>query len=236
MRTAQIASLPERESTLLHTVQSLLPQVDKIFVGLNNYKRIPRFLKHDKIEAKIFDNSMGDAVKFYDVEKRDGYILTCDDDLVYPENYADYMIEKVNKYKAVVSLLGKRYDRHPIVSFRTGYSELYRCLGTVLRDREVHVGGTGAMCFHTDHIKVKFSDFQKPNMADLWMAKIAREQNIPIWVVAHSRNFVGYHHYDWRIWNHCIDPQYQTDLIKSILEDEGTGITNNNITAPGNVG
>ena len=49
MIRAQIASLPDRVDSLKLTVESLLPQVDSLFVALNNYEAIPDFLNHDKI-------------------------------------------------------------------------------------------------------------------------------------------------------------------------------------------
>ena len=82
-----IASLPERVECLRDTVNSLLPQVDKIIVGLNNYTKVPNFLNHPKIEAYLLDNSLGDAAKFYKVgDYKDSYYLSCDDDLIYPVN------------------------------------------------------------------------------------------------------------------------------------------------------
>jgi len=230
----QLASVPEREQSLHITIASLLPQADRIYVNLNGYDKIPKFLLHPKIEVNLFDNSMGDAVKFYDVEKREGYVLTCDDDMVYPPDYVSYMKCMVDKYRCVVSLMGKRYDYRPIVSFRHGYTELYRAYGTVHEDRQVHIGGTGVMAFHTDYIKVKYSDFKKPNMADIWMAKAAYEQDVPIMVVAHTRFFVMYLPQVKTIWNRCENSQYQTDLVNSFLKDIGADITNNSITAPGN--
>jgi len=218
MITAQIASLPERVDSLHNTVNSLLPQVDKLFVALNGYTKVPDFLlENEKIEYVILDNSLGDAAKFYDIEKREGYIFTCDDDLVYPKKYVEYMISKIKLHRSPVSLLGKIYDKTPIASFKVDYTTLYRCLGTVHKDRQVDVGGTGAMAFHTDDIKVRLSDFPVKNMADIWMAKVAKEQDVSIWVVEHSRNYVKYTSFPYRIWVDTKDDSIQTEILNSIL-------------------
>ncbi len=216
--TAQIASLPAREDTLGKTVSSLLPQVDRIFVALNGYAFIPEFLDNPKIEAVIMDNSLGDAAKFHDVDKRDGYILTCDDDLIYPQGYARYMIDGVNRHCGIVSLLGKRYDDRPIKSFRTGYTAIYRCLTRVLIDQVVHVGGTGAMAFYSEHVKISVVDFSKPNMADIWMAKIAHEQGVTITALAHPAKYVKHYTHPWRIWSHDGRDEYQTEVLNSFLK------------------
>jgi len=201
MITAQIASLPARVETLRLTVNSLIDQVDLLFVGLNNYVAVPDFLENNrKIISILMDNSLGDAAKFYDIDQRSGYVLTCDDDLVYPPGYVEKMIDGVKRHGGIVSLLGKRYDKRPINSFRSGYTALYRCLSRVPADHEVHLGGTGAMALHTDNIKLSIEDFPRPNMADIWVAKAAFEQGVKIHVLAHPSRYVGHHRYSRRIW------------------------------------
>ena len=127
MIRVQIASLPERVEMLRKTVESLRPQVDEIFVGLNNYGITPDFLKEG--EFAHFDNSRGDAVKFYNVEKFRGYFFSCDDDLIYPLDYVKKLIAAIKKYKCIVTLHGKTYRDNPR-SF-TDFMGVYRCLDDV---------------------------------------------------------------------------------------------------------
>ena len=54
---------------LKKTIASIYFQVDKIYVGLNNYKKIPAFLDENKIEPFLSDNKLGDAEKFRYVGK-----------------------------------------------------------------------------------------------------------------------------------------------------------------------
>lgn len=216
---AQVASLPERVETLEKCVASLITQVDMIFVALNGYKEIPHFLYDRKIVYVAMDNSLGDAAKFYDVESRNGYILTCDDDLIYPQGYASYMIHGVKEHGGIVTLLGKCYNNRPIKSFRRGYSSLYRCLTNVSGHHVVHVGGTGAMAFHTDDFKISVDYFEMPNMADIWVAKAAHEQGITITVLPHPARYLMHKKYPWRIWAKDGHDAYQTSVLKSFLED-----------------
>jgi hypothetical protein len=147
---AQIASIPSRVEMLKKTVESLRPQVDHVFVGLNNYSFTPDFLNEG--EYKHFDNSTGDAVKFYDVENFNGYFLSCDDDLIYPSNYALTITAAVDKYDSIISFHGKKYTR-PVKSFvQTQYS--VRCLHEQNLDVVVDIPGTGVMAFHTDNLKL----------------------------------------------------------------------------------
>jgi len=216
---AQVASLPAREESLERMVNTILPQVDMLFVALNSYDHVPAFLDNNKkIVHALMDNSLGDAAKFYDVDQRHGYVLTCDDDLYYPEGYVGYMVDGVKRHGGAVSLLGKQYDNRPIPSFRGGYTKLYRCLGSVSNDVVVDVCGTGAMAFHTDSIKISVDDFPEPNMADIWFAKAAYEQDVKLTVLAHPQRYVGHKKFPWRIWTHSFRAEYQTEIMNSFLK------------------
>lgn len=219
-RIAQVASIPGRVETLKLTVASLLPQTDMIFVALNGYEEVPDFLTDDrKIAYALMDNSLGDAAKFYDADQRNGYLLTCDDDLIYPQGYVGYMINGVKQHGGIVSLLGKRYDKRPIASSRSGYTALYRCLTRVNGDHEVHLGGTGAMALHTDSIKLTMENFPKPNMADIWVAKAAHEQGVKITALGHPARYVEHKRYSRRIWiTERHNDAYQTEVLNSFLK------------------
>lgn len=218
MITAHIASLPERIDTLRLTVDSIVHQVDKVFISLNNYSNIPDFLVRDKIHAEIHDNSLGDAAKFIHVNKVEGYVVVCDDDLIYPDGYVKYMCDKCDLYEGVVSLLGKTYSTRPIRSFRKGYTGLYRCLGDVYEDVQVDVCGTGAMVYHTGDIKVSVGDFPHRNMADIWMAKLAHDQGVPMYAVEHPKDYVKHVTYQDRIWVNTVDDTVQTEVLNSFLQ------------------
>jgi hypothetical protein len=218
-RIAQIASLPARVDTLERCVESLYDQMNMIFVALNGYKDVPNFLLDDKIVYALMDNSLGDSAKFYDIDSRRGFLFTCDDDLVYPKDYADYMIDGIKRHGGIVTLLGKRYDNRPVQSFRKGYSSIYRCLTSVKEDKVVHVGGTGAMAFHSADFKISIDDFGRKNMADIWVAKKAAEQGVTITVLKHPARYVGHKTYPWRIWVKDGFDKYQTEVINSFLNE-----------------
>lgn len=186
-----IASLPERVECLRDTINSLLPQVDKIIVALNNYTEIPNFLNHPKIEAYLLNNSLGDAAKFYKVDDyKDSYYLSCDDDLIYPMNYVEYLITKCNEYNSPVGLHGA-IIKHPVTSMYSNRT-VFHCLGDVLNDVSVDYLGTGVLCFDTSKIPVRISDFKSPNMADIWFGDIMKRNGIKPYVLKHNKNFLTY--------------------------------------------
>lgn len=216
----QIASIPDRVDSLMQTVKSLLLQVDEMFIGLNNYYEEPSFCKDSKITTMLFDNSMGDAVKFYNVERFDGYFFTCDDDLVYPKNYVHYIVNRINMYnqEAIITLHGRNYYNIPVKSFHRDPFENHRCLMDVRGDHPVMIGGTGVMAFHTSTLNVSYSDFKAPNMADVWMAKLAHEQGVPIMVVDHRAGYLRYIPPETTIWRESLkNDKLQTEILNSFL-------------------
>lgn len=208
MITAQLATIPQRESSLRLTIASLEKQVDHLSIR-NGDLRI--------------SGVMGDAEKFADVESYNGYFFTCDDDLIYPPDYVSYMISKIEQYKrkAVITLHGRNYTPGRIEKYYGGRNrtEAYHCMQRVVGDHQVMVGGTGVMAFHTDTVKVKYEDFKLPNMADLWMGIVCKNQNVPIMVVEHLPNWLlaGYDGED-TIWNkHFNNDSVQTEMYNKYM-------------------
>lgn len=191
-----LTTIPDRTLSLEQTVNSLLPQVDKIFIFLHGYTpvNLPSFLEgNDKIELAydIEWGDKGDIDKFHFVNDLKGYVLICDDDLIYPEDYAERMIKAIERHnrKALITAHGTIVFPLPIVNY---YMDryCYPCLTDVLEEAEVQIGGTGVMAFHTD---IKFDPIltdKTPNMADIWVAIWARERNIPIYVEPHTGGWI----------------------------------------------
>jgi glycosyltransferase involved in cell wall biosynthesis len=184
-----------RTESLLKSISSIYNQVDIINVSLNDFKTdIPKELIDDKINLIFTDNSRGDGFKFINLINSDGYFLTIDDDLIYPNDYVKYMIEKCNQYqnKSIITLHGRNFGKLPIQSYYGSAKEIYSCLRTVNNDVKVQYGGTGVMCFDTDLFKIGIEYFQYPNMADVWIGKYAKEHNIPIICAKHNQNYIQY--------------------------------------------
>lgn len=168
-----MASIPERVESMKRAVGSLVRQADKVAVSLNGYQEIPAFLaKWPNVEATVRGSAGGDAEKFAAVDEWDGYMATCDDDLLYPNDYIAKLVDGV-----------ERYDRAAAVSFHGGSTEGWthrscaasvkriRCLGVLRHDDEdVNVVGTGTMGWHTDRVPVWRAAFRHANMADVQMA------------------------------------------------------------------
>ena len=184
----------KRDSFLLKTIESIYEQADVINVALNSHTEKPKELIDSKINLYLTDNSIGDGFKFLRMEQSDGFFFTIDDDLIYPKNYSDYMIEKYLYYdcKRVVTLHGRSFKSFPISSYYRGNKIAYRCLGDVVNDVNVQFGGTGVMLIHTDLFKLPINYIKHPNMADIWVGNYCYENNIQIVCVKHDSNFLDY--------------------------------------------
>jgi hypothetical protein len=223
-----VASYNRMES-LVKSVGSIIDQCDILNVVLNSYEDvIPEILYNEKINLLFSDNSLGDAMKFYMVDKSDGYFLTIDDDLIYPPNYVQYMVDKCKEYgnTKVITLHGRSFDKYPISSYYQNPSQRYSFNSFLKKQVPVQFGGTGVMCFHTDLIKFNIEYFKTANMADIWVGKYCIENDIEILCVRHESNYVQYIHqitsiYDQehssdtiqtKIVNNIFNPSYQEEL------------------------
>lgn len=193
-RIVSVASYNRMES-LLKTVESIYNQCDELNIFLNDfYGEIPQRFLDDKINIYFSDNRFGDALKFARLKDSDGYYLTIDDDLIYPENYVDYMVARCKEYsnQRVVTLHGKKFQSFPIQSYYKSHSEYYHCLQPMRKNVLVQFGGTGVMCFHTSLMKIPFHFFKLPNMADIWVGKYCKENNIEMICITHPKDFLKY--------------------------------------------
>jgi len=226
-RIFNMCTFPARRYSFEDAVNSILPQCDVLNVYLNNYDFIPDFLNHPKINPVLScdeSGDLGDVGKFffYDTWKK-GYIFTVDDKFIYPRNYADFMISKVEQYKrkAVVSCHGRKLQI-PCDSYYNTWAEFYGLLGKVEKDVFTHELGTGAMCFHSEtfsHLNISFDIFPRANMTDIYFSMFLQENKIPILVAQHQAGWTilnTKHDESYSIhntFNHCGKDRLQTELV-----------------------
>lgn len=171
MITATLATMPRRHDSLMETLESILPQVDACFIRRDT-------------------DGIGDTGKFT-LTKGD-YIFRCDDDLIYPDNYVEYMIDKVEQYnrEAVISCHGKVIQEQPVESYYHGKFDKYHFRLNVSEDKPVHLVGTGVLAYHTDTVSLSTDEFEAPNMADIWFSRHCEQNGIPRVVCKHRADWI----------------------------------------------
>lgn len=190
-----VATLLERRDALRETVESILPQVDKLIVYQNGYNEIFDFLISPKIEViSSLDTGidMGDAGKFYKVgEYPDAFYFSIDDDLIYPRDYVDHLLDVLIQHnKKVIVCAHGRVMQRSAKSYYKDKLKVFHFQESVELTSPCHFGGTGVMAFCTSLVKVTFQDFKFPNMADVWMGLHARANGIPILVACHHAGWI----------------------------------------------
>ena len=220
MITAQLATYPARLEILPITIESLLPQVDRLNVMLNGYGHnfVPACCKHVKINIEFLDNTMTDAAKFYGIEKLKGYIFTCDDDILYPPDYVQKSIAKIEEYKRqyVITYHGRVFSTLPIYSFYRDRAEMFRAIEGFEGDHFVDCAGDGVSVWHSDTLKMRYDYCELPNMSQLWFALACNKAGVKQIAISHEEGWLKDTCLDQEetIWyKHNQYDQAQTDLV-----------------------
>ena len=162
-----MATLSERAGSRAMSIDSLLPQVDRLIVTLGD--------------------TLGDQAKFAACPQASGVFLGVDDDLVYPPDYVATILAGLARHPGcIVSFHGWTMDSDG------ERVDNYRCLEKVESDVQVHVAGTGVCAFHVDTICPMSADFESKN-ADVWLALKAARMGVPRVVLAHPERWFGYY-------------------------------------------
>eukprot|EP00927_Polykrikos_kofoidii_P031154 TRINITY_DN26819_c0_g2_i1.p1 TRINITY_DN26819_c0_g2~~TRINITY_DN26819_c0_g2_i1.p1 ORF type:complete len:1168 (+),score=156.49 TRINITY_DN26819_c0_g2_i1:442-3504(+) len=226
---ATMATWPPRLAELPAALDSLLHQsvgLDMILVYLNGYKEVPKeWPVTGRVRYLLGEQDLGDLGKFAFVSDGPGgnltgismgeeyYHFTVDDDIIYPHDYAEKMLEALQDQRdiGVVGVHGRILPGDPglkpllnfpadaMVAAREAFMCLYHSVATRVipfsaeSNRElVHIVGSGTMLYHTGHFQVRFADLASNhrNMADAHLAVLAQQQRIPMRVVMRPRDWL----------------------------------------------
>ena len=194
MIVASMASIPSRSKNLPAVVYSILPQVDKLHVFLNGYGDVPPILNNPKIVvARSQDHGdLSDAGKFFWCEEIEGYHFTIDDDIIYPRDYVQTMIIKLNKYnnRAIVCVHGTLFQS-PLPKSWVRSRGGFHFMKSLEKDRRVNVPGTATVAYHSSAIELTMKCFPPKNIADLFLAIAAKEQIVPIYAIAREAKWLN---------------------------------------------
>lgn len=197
--TAYMATFPTRELIIAEAVESLLPQVDKLVIWVNDEMELPQACYHEKVELywgkDVLGFDIGCAGKFAFAFEWEGYIFTVDDDIVYPADYVEKSIAKIEEYnrECIFSYHG-RITKLPITTYRSLKDMVKNCSfqQDVVKDTECHVIGTGVMFFHANTIFPKYDimEMKHTNVSDIHFAQSMDMRGIRTIVAEHQRGWL----------------------------------------------
>src|SRR5690606_8445651 len=188
-----IASFGRRARMLEAAVESLLPQVDRIGVYLNDYPEIPSFLEHPRIDVEISADygDLRDNGKFFFLGRTDHrFYAAADDDIHYPTDYIEVLKEALvdTGPNSAVAVHGAVYPT-PILDMFTA-RHVFHFSESLQHVMPVHLVGTGTLLFDQSEWNLDFEEFGEPGMADVWFARSAKKRSARLFVVNRDRDWL----------------------------------------------
>lgn len=192
-RAVGIASLPQREKGLRQAMDSLAHQIDEFHIYLNGYPEVPAWLGERPgvfVHRSQDHGDLGDSGKFFGYERTTApWYFTCDDDIIYPNDYAEILLDAAKRHGTPVGVHGSIL-RYPVIGYynRNARHVLHfkwknNC------DRRVHILGTGTMLIDRRTVTA-LPRFDFPNMADIWIAKFFAKRSIALHAVARGNKWL----------------------------------------------
>lgn len=189
MIRAHMASFPPRRELMLKNIKAILPQVDRLFLTLNQFDRIPdEIAGNDRIHAVIPREDLKDVGKFAFPAEPDDLIFTMDDDLVYPEGYVAHMLsftEFMDFDRTVISLHGLSVDPERPIGWR-----FYHFRAGLKSIRGVSRVGTGVALMKGTSYPPLAAMRGAEGFVDLRFALWQIARGTLMWAVPHTRGWV----------------------------------------------
>ena len=159
MISANLATFRLRKDVLQKAVNSLRDQVDVVRVYSNDY--VPNIEGAEVVTGE----DLTDRGKFYFIGEDEIY-FSCDDDIIYPKNYVEKTLEKLNKYPNAIITYHGRILKGKGLNYYYGHEAIH-CLRTHKEDTFINVAGTGVSCFDASKWKPDVIQYPDQKMSDL---------------------------------------------------------------------
>lgn len=166
-----MASLRERNALFQKTVASLAGQLDELHV--------------------VFEHERGDAGKFATPRPARAFVLTVDDDILYPTDYVQTQVDALERYERRVAV--GVHGACLLPDLRSYYQSrnVYHCKSALSADAPCHILGTGTLAYYTGvYPGPTLADFPVKNMADLWFAIHAKRLGIDRYAIARTADWI----------------------------------------------
>jgi hypothetical protein len=171
--------------------------VDALCVYLNGYEKIPKFLYHPKVLHAVLSSEAGwrgaeakfwfwdqDEFKAVPQWKSDDVALICDDDIIYPPNYVEKMVECLDRHPKSVACVHGAILMEPFTDYAMD-RYVARSVGGLAYDTQVHLPGTGTTAFRVGDLHVSLKqDFPWSHCVDPCIGMLCKKQNVEVWSVA----------------------------------------------------
>jgi len=179
-------SLKSRVNNLNIILPNILKQCDVLHIntiGYNLDKNEIISKNKEKIILHHFD-SLGSEGRllYYNDYDENTYYFTIDDDIFYPENYSNKLVDFLNvNQKSIVCVHGSNLKNINENDYRL--RDVIHFKSKLEKSSLVQFPGVGTSCFKKNVININQSDFKIKNMSDVYIGVLAKEQNIKIYAI-----------------------------------------------------
>lgn len=181
-RVFSLNSLPNRRDNLELMLPNIIGQADIIYVNLIGWNTdYPAILQYRNIHITHLETG-GSETRFMHYNKHpNSYYFTIDDDILYPKDYSDVLVSKMEIYgnRVVCCVHGSIPDLSRKEDYWTG-RKLFAFQRPLQKDNQVLVPGVGTACFNTATTKMDIADFVTPDMSDAYTSVFLYNQKIPV--------------------------------------------------------
>ena len=196
--TVFMATYPGGFDNVADAVRSLLQQslaINKLILHVNGTRRPPRLPKDPRLVVHLSETNHADNGKFVHMTGTIGYILTTDDDIDYPHDYIERMVNEVEAHQrqALVGVHGAVLPYGPPFTRWSQYTNMRRSHVFALEHGgriPVDVIGTGTMAFHSDLGIPDVTEMDTLRMVDLHVAVWAQKRGIPMHMAPRPREWM----------------------------------------------
>ncbi|WP_139240122.1 glycosyltransferase family 2 protein [Fodinibius roseus] len=230
-----MATYPARKKQLLHSIDSIIDQVQDLFIYMNDYN----FEEYEKLRKNLPDKcvllwdreeagNLMDSGKFYMCSKLTGYHLTLDDDLIYPPNFISRIVRNHKKLSndntspLALGIHGRKISNYPMHSYFKD-TEIYHFQRGLKSHTKVDILGTGGVLFHRDDLDMSMERCKSHGMADIWFSISCLKQGLDRYVIAHPDNWVRQQPVEKSLYQkHLGNDQQHTEILNSFDWDSET--------------
>lgn len=219
---------PKRFKALRRSVESVIGQVDLVrvyyngsihdrhmFEGIEQMPKVEFYCGHD----------ITDLGKFFGLTfLKHEYYFTCDDDILYPIDYVQRTINKIDKHDCIVTYNGRKLVKSDSYYFGKHFMFDYRRQQT--NEALVDVPGTGVMAFKTDYFcPVDIIQSPHKKMADLVFGLEAKQNKKRIVCLQRSAGWIRGIHMTgiWHEFNEGERRKPETEQIKLMKQIQNYG-------------
>lgn len=196
-----LATMPSRASSLENCIDSIVSQVDRLYVYLDKYSEIPEILKNypnvfpllpAKVESLLGRTQNWGATGKFIATQLEGDCLyyTFDDDIIYPDDYSRRLGDVLAKYSygVLVGVHGATF-RAPYKSY-TNDRHYVHFRFRLEHEITVDEIGTGTLAFRTSVFRPRIFEWSTMKILDMAVAIDAHDLGLPRVLVSRPQNYL----------------------------------------------